>query len=49
MLMCKEWRALGFNWRLLRDRKRAWYYLERDNRLIAEGNRSDLLAIGWYY
>lgn len=49
MLVCKEYRAAGFLWRLLRDRGRAWYYLERDGRLIAEsGDRRALLKLGWY-
>ena len=48
-LICKEWRAIGFSWRLLRRRWRAWYLLERDGQVIAEsGDRRALLEQGWY-
>ena len=49
MLVIKEYAALGYNWRLLRHRMRAWYYLERDGLIVAEGSdRRALLAQGWY-
>lgn len=49
MLIIKEYRAMGFSWRLLRHRARAWYVLERDGINIAEsGDRAALLAQGWY-
>lgn len=49
MLICKQWEALGFNWRLLRHRRSAWYYLEKDGQIIAEnGDRSVLLSMGWW-
>ena len=49
MLICKEYRAVGFNWRLLRNRRCAWYYLERDGKIVAEGgDRRALLSQGWY-
>lgn len=50
MIICKEYRAVGSSWRLLRHRLRAWYYLEQDGRLIAEsGDRRALLRQGWYH
>ena len=49
MLIMKEYTAMGFKWRILRDRGPAWYYLERDGVIIAEsGNYRELLALGWY-
>ena len=49
MLICKEYEACGFKWRLLRHRFRGWYYLERDGVVIAEsGDRKALLAQGWH-
>jgi len=49
MLICKEYEAMGCQWRLLRDRRRAWYFLERDGIVIAEsGDRRELLSQGWY-
>ncbi len=49
MLICKRWRAIGFDWRLLRDRYRVWYYLERDGKITAEGgDPRALLSQGWY-
>jgi hypothetical protein len=50
MLICKEYTAAGFSWRLLRDRIRCWYYLERDGVVVAESDdRKALLRQGWYY
>ena len=50
MLICKEYEACGFSWRLLRERQSAWYYLERDGVVIAQsGDRRSLLLQGWYY
>lgn len=49
MLIVKEYQAVGFSWRLLRHQYRAWYYLERDGAIIAEGgDRRALLTSGWY-
>lgn len=48
-LIFKEWFAIGFNWRILRERNKMWYYLERDGKIIAEGmDTVELLEIGWY-
>lgn len=50
MLIVKEYSAVGFQWRLLRERNHNWFYLERDGQIIAEsGNRAELLALGWYH
>lgn len=49
MLIIKEWRAVGFDWRLLCSRRGAWYFLERDGVTIAEsGDRRALLSQGWF-
>jgi hypothetical protein len=49
LLIVKEYRAVGFAWRLLRERQSNWFYLERDGHVIAEGgDRKALLAQGWY-
>lgn len=42
MLIIREFRILGFSWRVLRERNCAWYYLERDGEVIAEGNRDEI-------
>jgi len=50
MLIVKEYEAVGCKWRLLRERSSAWYYLERDGQVIAEGgDRRALLTQGWYH
>ena len=45
MLIIREFKVLGFSWRVLRERNRAWYYLERDGQIIAEGNRDHIRAM----
>ena len=50
MIEIKAWSAMTYKWRLLRDRYRAWYWLERDGCLVAEGgDRAALLSQGWYF
>jgi len=49
MLIMMEWRAIGYNWVIVRYRFHSWYYLFRDNILVEESSSyQKLLKLGWY-